>query len=155
MYVALIFVFFLISRFCNFYLSWQWRCRTLHKMWRGKAKPSNLCFFLFFCIVQIVFVCFFVLFLKIVYSYLLNCIVPLMSMKFPVKHTEDKSFYLSAKIFFGGEEKNKNKQKNKSEKNLSSQSVCFSDLHQNWLVQDGVPLLCYGDFIVWCSTFSN
>ena len=68
-----------------------------------------------------------------------------MYMKFPVKHTEDKSFYLSAKVFFEGEKK----------KILSSQ--CVVQLFASKVVsQDGVPLLCfYGELIVWCSTFSD
>lgn len=72
----------------------------------GKVKPS-ICF----CIQYVFRLC--LCFVFIVYSYLLNCIVPLMSMKFPVKHTEDKSFYLSAKIFLRKKKKN----------TLSSQSV--------------------------------
>ena len=58
-----------------------------------------------------------------------------MSMKFPVKHTEDESFYLSAKIFFfffsrGGEK--------------TSVANRFVQLFASDLVsQDGVPLLCY------------
>lgn len=70
----------------------------------GKVKPS-----IRFCIQYVIRLC--LCFVSIVYSYLLNCIVPLMSMKFPVKHTEDKSFYLSAKIFW------------RKKNNLSSQSV--------------------------------
>lgn len=84
-----------------------------------------------FCIQYVFRLCF----VSIVYSYLLNCIVPLMSMKFPVKHTEDESFYLSAKIFFffflrgGGE---------------TSVANRFVQLFASDLVsQDGVPLLCY------------
>lgn len=39
-----------------------------------------------------------------------------MSMKFPVKHTEDKSFYLSAKIFLEGKKKQKTNKKIRAKK---------------------------------------
>lgn len=66
----------------------------------GKAKPS-VC-----SGIQYVFRLCFVFF--IVYPYLLICIVPLMSVKFPVKLTEDKSFYLSAEICVRKKKKEKN-----------------------------------------------
>lgn len=63
-----------------------------------------------------------VFFLFIVYPYLLICIVPLMSVKFPVKLTEDKSFYLSAKICM---------RKKRRKKQSSVANLLFKDLHQN------------------------
>ena len=54
-----------------------------------------------------------VLFLFINCASILICIVPLMSVKFPVKLTEDKSFYLSTEIFVM--EKKKKQSKNNPE----------------------------------------
>lgn len=71
-----------------------------HKMWRESES--------FYLLLHMYSDCVCVLF---VYSYLLNSIVPLMSMKSPVKHTEDKSF--TSQLRFVEDKK----------KNLSSQSV--------------------------------
>lgn len=97
----------------------------------GKAKPS-VCFGIWY-VLRLCFVFF------VVDPYLLICIVPLMSVKFPVKLTEDKSFYLSD-------------EKKKRRKNNPEQPICRLKIHFK-TSQDRVPLLCYGNFIVWCSTF--
>lgn len=54
-------------------------CRLLIKC-EGKVKP-----FICFCIHYVFRLCLCVCFFKIVYSYILNCIVPLMSMEIPCK----------------------------------------------------------------------
>lgn len=62
-------------------------------------------------------------FVFIVYSYLLNSIVPLMSMKFPVKQHRGQIIYLSAKIFLG---------KNPSVANPLFSDICIRSGLSGW-----------------------
>lgn len=109
-----------------FRLRW-WRCKV-HVRCEGKAKPVLLWHALR---IQIVLLCFFSLFVclfffafvfLIVYPYLLNCIVPVMSLKSPVKLT-GQIIYLSTEDLF-------EKFKRKMKKNASVANLVFSHLHQ-------------------------
>lgn len=62
-----------------------------------------------------------------VYPYLLNCIVPVMSLKSPVKLTEDKSFTSQLKICLRN-------LKERKKKNASVANLVFSHLHKKTFV---------------------
>lgn len=97
----------MISWFCNIFvwLTKQIKCE-------GKVKL----FFLFCLLLHMYSDCD----VFIVYSYLLNCIVPLMSMNSTVTHTEDKSFTSELRFI---------------EEKASVANPLFSYLHRNWLVR--------------------